>query len=108
MFILLTPSLTDSAISLSGLADPPCSTKGISVASLIFFRISSCNSGFTSLGYIPCAVPIATARVSTPVLVTKSLACSGSVYVISLTPPSTEFPVCPIVPSSPSTETPAA
>ena len=57
---------------------------------------------------MPCAVPMAIAKQSTPVFVTKSTTSFGSVYVMLSTPPSSEFPIAPIVPISPSTVTFAA
>ena len=61
----------------SGTSLAPCSTRGTSTTSRI--SASRWKSIFGVLLYKPCAVPIATARLSTPVSSTKRLASCGSV-----------------------------
>ena len=72
------PSFAAAATSSSGFPEPPCKTNGISVMLLISLNISKFSFGLKSFGYRPCAVPIATANVSTLVLCIKSSACRGS------------------------------
>ena len=85
----------------SGTSDAPCSTKGTSTASLISFNLS--KSSFGSPFYKPCAVPIATAKESIPVFSTKSLACSGLVYIASFSFTTKSSSCPPNLPSSAST-----
>ncbi|MNY36812.1 hypothetical protein D3C86_1713220 [compost metagenome] len=93
-FTLHTPSSMVRRTYSSGTSLAPCSTSGISTTSRISPR--RLKSIFGVLVYRPCAVPIATARLSTPVSSTKRLASCGSVrnalsastLMSSSTPPS--------------------
>ena len=79
IFILLTPRFTDSAISSSGLADPPCNTRGTETFDFISLSKSNFKCGSNPSGYIPWAVPIAIAKQSHPVASTNFSASSGFV-----------------------------
>ena len=89
-----------------GTLDAPCKTIGNPGRRLdTSSRISSLNLGFCpGLNlYAPCDVPIAIARESTPVLVTKSKTSSGFVNCASYSETLTASSIPASFPSSPST-----
>ena len=78
---------------------PPCSTRGVSSAARISARRTRLRFGFDL--YTPCAVPIATARASTPVAFWNATASSGVVYMSDFaSSPSAADPTWPISPST--------
>ena len=60
--------------------EAPCNTIGVfGILSFIFFKISNLSFASPLNLYAPWLVPIAIAKLSTPVAATKSLACFGLV-----------------------------
>ena len=77
IFTFVIPKLIHLLTSSKLTPEAPCNTNGTDTLLLISASLS--KSSFGSLFYRPCAVPIATANESIPVLSTYSTAASGFV-----------------------------